>query len=125
MDAHRRILDADEALRGGLANAVHPPDELLPAAMRMAREIADNAAPVSVTLTRQLILRGMTARHPMETHKADSVGTFVRGRSADVIEGVESFLEKRPPRFSQRVPSDLPWFYPWWDEEPFPTWPNL
>jgi hypothetical protein len=36
-----------------------------------------------------------------------------------VREGVGAFLEKRPPRFPDRVSADLPDFFPWWDELPF------
>ena len=42
-----------------------------------------------------------------------------RGRSADVREGVTSFLEKRPAVFTDRVSADMPDFFPWWDEPPF------
>jgi enoyl-CoA hydratase/carnithine racemase len=116
-----RLVDADEASRTCLVNAVHEPLELLPAAMRMAREIADHAAPVSATFARQLVWRGLAADSPMEIHKADSMATFVRGRSSDVVEGVQSFLEKRPPRFAETVPADLPGrIYPWWSDEEFP-----
>src|SRR5262249_19042513 len=52
-----RIFPAAEAHERGLVRSVHAPDDLLPAAKALAREIADNAAPVSVALTRQLIWR--------------------------------------------------------------------
>lgn len=117
-----RLIEADEAYRAGLVNAVHEPADLAAAARRVATEIAECAAPVSVTIARQLVWRGLVARHPIETHKADSMATYLRGRSADVVEGVESFLEKRPPAFPERVPDDLPAFYPWWGDEPFPRW---
>jgi hypothetical protein len=38
------------------------------------------------------------------------------GHQKDSHEGVESFLEKRPPKFAMRVSSDMPDFYPWWKE---------
>ena len=66
-----RVFPADEALRGRLVRSVHQPDELLPAARALAREIADNTAPVSVALTRQMIWRMLGADHPMEAHKVD------------------------------------------------------
>ena len=92
-----RVFDASEALAGRLVKAVHAPGDLLPAANRLAREIADNTAPVSVALCRQLMWRGLVADHPMEAHMADSRGILLMGQSADVREGVASFIEKRKP----------------------------
>ena len=114
-----RIFDADEALKHGLVRSVHEPDELLPAAYALAREIADNAAPVSVALTRQLLWRMSAAPHPMDAHRIDSRSIQARGESADAREGVSSFLEKRPAVFPNRVSSDMPSFYPWWEEPVF------
>jgi enoyl-CoA hydratase/carnithine racemase len=111
-----RIFPAAEALAGGLIKAIYKRDELLPAAYSLAHEIADNAAPVSVALTRQMMWRGLTMQHPMEAHKIDSRGIVARGRSADAAEGVLSFFEKRLPVFADKVSSDMPDFFPWWDE---------
>jgi enoyl-CoA hydratase/carnithine racemase len=114
-----RIFPAAEALEGGLVNKVLEPVELLPAARALAREIADNTAPVSVALNRQLIWRMLGADHPMEAHKVDSRLIFERGRSADTKEGVVSFLEKRAARFPGKVSSDMPKTFPWWRKRPF------
>jgi enoyl-CoA hydratase/carnithine racemase len=103
-----RIFDAVEALDAGLVRSVHPPDRLLPAARRLAREIVHNAAPVSVSLNRQLLWRMLAAAHPADAHRAESVGMLVRGNDADCAEGVGAFLDKRPPEFRQTVPKDLP-----------------
>ncbi len=114
-----RVFDAAEALEGGLVRSVHEPDDLLPAAYALAAEIADNTAPVSIALTRQMLWRMAGADHPMEAHKVDSRGIASRGASADAVEGVMSFLEKRPASFPLRVSSDMPGFFPWWEERPF------
>jgi len=114
-----RIFPAQEALDRGLVRSVHAPDELLPAAKALAREIVDNAAPVSVALTRQLIWRMAGASHPMEAHRADSRAIQARGRSGDAREGVTSFLEKRPPRYPDRVSTDLPDVWPHWEAPKF------
>src|SRR4051794_3232975 len=53
--ASGRVFDAQEALAGGLVRSVHPAGELLDAAQSLAREIADNAAPVSVAVARRLL----------------------------------------------------------------------
>jgi enoyl-CoA hydratase/carnithine racemase len=114
-----RILPAQEALAGGLLSQVVAPDQLLPTAHALAREIADNAAPVSVALTRQMMWRMLGADHPMEAHKIDSRAIYARGAMADAKEGVTSFLEKRPARFTDKVSTDMPAFYPWWKERPY------
>ena len=114
-----RVFGADEALAGGLIRSVHKPDELLPAARLLAREIIDNTAPVSVALSRQMLWRMMGAPHPMSAHRVDSRGIQIRGRSADTIEGVNSFLEKRPAKFEMTVSNDLPDIFPDWEEPQF------
>ena len=114
-----RVFGADEALARGLVRSVHAPDELLPAAYTLAREIADNAAPVSVALTRQMMWRLSATPHPMFAHRVDSRSIQARGQSADVREGVEAFLQKRPAVFTDRVSSDMPAFFPWWEEPAF------
>jgi enoyl-CoA hydratase/carnithine racemase len=103
----------------GLVRSVHAPDDLLPAARALAREIADNAAPVSVAVTRQLIWRMAGAPHPMDAHMADSRAIQLRSAMRDVREGVESFLEKRPPRFPDSVSRDLPDIWPHWTAPAF------
>ena len=110
------VFDAEEARAGGLVKAVYPESELLPAAYELAKEIAQNTAPVSVALTRQMMWRMLGADHPMEAHKLDSVGVFNRGKQSDAKEGVESFLEKREPDFCDKPSVDMPKFYPWWEE---------
>ncbi len=114
-----RVFDAKEALAGRLVSKVLPADELIPAALALAREIAENAAPVSVALIRQMMWRLSAMDDPMEAHKIDSRGIFSRGASADVKEGVMAFLEKRPAKFTQTVSNDMPSYYPWWDERPY------
>lgn len=107
-----RVFNAQEALDRGLIRSLHAPEDLLPAARALAREIVDNAAPVSVALTRQLMWRMAGADHPMAAHRADSRGIQARGASADSKEGVESFLQKRPPAFPDRVSDGLPDIWP-------------
>jgi enoyl-CoA hydratase/carnithine racemase len=103
-----RVFDAQEALAGGLVRSIHAPDELLPAAYALAREVADNTAPVSVALGRRLLWRMLGAEHPLAAHRADSRAMYARGQSADAREGVQSFLEKRPATFPDRVSDGLP-----------------
>ncbi|MEM5431412.1 crotonase/enoyl-CoA hydratase family protein [Cupriavidus oxalaticus] len=114
-----RVFSAQEAHERGLVRSLHAPEDLLPAARAIACEIADNAAPVSVAISRQLIWRMAGASHPMEAHKLDSRAIQSRGRSADVKEGVSAFLEKRPAAFPDTVSHDLPDFFDWRGEPPF------
>jgi len=114
-----RMVSAEEALRERLVSAVHAPEELMPAARALAGEIVANAAPVSVALTRQMLWRGLEMHHPMEAHRVESWGTFLRSRTPDVREGIRAFLDKRLPDFAETVSADMPEFYPWWDE---PGW---
>lgn len=109
-----RVFSAQEALAGALVRSLHPHGELLDAARALAREIADHAAPVSVALARRMLWRMLGAEHPMLAHRADSRAMLLRGQSADVVEGVNSFLEKRPPRFTDRVSDGLPDVFPGW-----------
>ena len=114
-----RVFLADEALRGGLVRSIHPQEELLQVARDLAKEIVDNAAPVSVALARQMMWRMLGASHPMEAHRVDSRGIQERGRSADTREGVTSFLQKRPAVFSDKVTTDVPDIFVGWEEPEF------
>ncbi len=109
-----RVFDAREALEGGLVRSLHPKGELLDAARELAREIADNAAPVSVALARRMLWRMLGAEHPMLAHRADSRGMLYRGRSADAAEGIGAFLEKRAASFPDKVSDGLPDIMPGW-----------
>ena len=114
-----RLFGAGEALAGRLVSRVLPPAELLPAAHALAREVADNTSAVSVALARQMLWKLLGADHPMAAHQVDSKAIFSMGRSPDAYEGVQSFLEKRPPRFVMKPSSEMPAFYPWWKERRF------
>ena len=113
-----RTFGADEALAAGLVRSVHAADDLLPTAYTLAREIADNTSAVSVAVSRLLLWRMLGADHPMQAHKADSRAIFELGRSADAREGVSSFLEKRPARFTDS-PTRLPDVMPGWEPPRF------
>lgn len=114
-----RVFPAQEAHDRGLVRSLHAPEDLLPAARALAREIADNTAPVSIALTRQLIWRMAGASHPMEAHMADSRGIQARGAMPDAKEGVMSFLEKRLPQYPDKVSTDLPDIWDQWSAPKF------
>jgi enoyl-CoA hydratase/carnithine racemase len=109
-----RVFDAAEALRGGLVESLHAPQALLPAALAIAREIADGTAPVAVALTRQLLWRFSAEPLPDELLALDSALNRTLGAGPDVREGVAAFLDKRAADFPGRVSDDMPPQYPWW-----------
>lgn len=114
-----RMISPDEAREAGLVKSVHGGDELLDAARNLAKEIAENTAPISVALSRQMLWRMLGASHPMEAHRAESRGIMERGKSADAREGVTSFLEKRAAQFTMKVSSDTPNLFPDWQDPEF------
>ena len=114
-----RVFDASEALEKGFVRSVHKSADLMPAARKLAREFAEQTSSVSIAMIRQMMWKMLGADHPMEAHKIDSRGIFYTGKSADANEGVESFLEKRPPEFPGKVSSDMPEFFPWWKSRKF------
>ena len=114
-----RVFSAQEALAGRLVSRVVPHAELIPTARALAREIAEHTSAVSVALSRQMLWRMLGADHPMAAHELDSRLIHAMGSSPDAYEGVQSFLAKRPAKFTMRVSTDLPQPYPWWPAREF------
>ena len=108
-----RLVPAAEAQAAGLVRSVHPQADLLPAARALARELTAHSAPVSVALTRQMMWRMLGAGHPMDAHRIDSRAVYARGRGADAREGVQSFIDKRPAVFPEKVSEAWSAFAPW------------
>lgn len=111
-----RVFDAQEALDAGLVRSIHSADSLLGEARNIASEIAENTSALSVAMTRAMMWRLSSAPHPMMAHRIDSKAIYTLSRGSDAQEGIASFLEKRPPRYSGKVSSDMPAFYPFWQE---------
>ncbi len=103
-----RVFDANEAKEKGLVQSLHAPEDLLPAAMELAHKVTEKSAPVSIAIARQMIWRMMGAEHPMDAHRIDSRALQSRGQSADVKEGIASFMDKRDPIFPNGVGHDFP-----------------
>lgn len=113
-----KVMSAQEADDGGLLRVV-PHDELLPRAQEIANEIATHAAPVSAALIRQMLWKGLTFDHPMQSHRVDSRAIQELGAMADAKEGVESFLEKRDPAWKLKPSTDSPDVFPFVDDPEF------
>jgi enoyl-CoA hydratase/carnithine racemase len=103
-----RIFPATEALDGGLVRELVPADRVLARAYEIAMEIAVQTAPVSVALTRHLMWRLLGTEHPIVANKLESEALIAVQRTPDTAEGIASFLEKRPPRFTLRPSRDVP-----------------
>ena len=111
-----KLVPADEALAGGLVSEVVDPDQLLVRAREIAMEIAENTAPVSIALARQMLWRFSGEPDPSGALAVDGRLSMILGAGPDVKEGVSAFLEKRPPRFPGRVSENMPDLYPWWKD---------
>lgn len=103
-----KTIPAAEAIERGLVRELLPADEVLPRAIEIAREMTRGTAPVSAALTRQLMWRMLGAPDPEVAHRAESIGIYTRGKSADVRAGVTAFLNKEEPEFPDRVSDGLP-----------------
>lgn len=114
-----RVFGVQEAVACGLINEVLPPERLIPRAREIAMDIASNTSSVSVALSRQLLWKMGCANHPLEANKIESKAFAWMLQQPDSREGALSFLEKRPPHFTMKPSTDMPSFYPWWEERDF------
>jgi enoyl-CoA hydratase/carnithine racemase len=116
-----RIFSSKEALEMGLVSRIVPPESLMETAMALAGDIAENTSAISAALARQMLWKGLGDDHPMPSHIRESQGLDYMFTREDCLEGVTSFLEKRPARFSMKPSTDMPDYYPWWEERYFKT----
>ena len=114
-----KVISAEEAKEIRLVSEILNQDKLIERALEIAKEFTAESSQISIALTRQMMWRMLGADDPMEAHKIDSRAVFELGQSGEAIEGVNSFLEKRPPSFPGKVSKDMPSFFPWWDEKEF------
>ena len=114
-----KVISAEEAKEIRLVSEILNQDKLIDRAIEIAKEFTAESSQISIALTRQMMWRMLGADDPMEAHKIDSRAVFELGQSGEAIEGVNSFLEKRPPSFPGKVSKDMPSFFPWWDEKEF------
>ncbi len=93
-------IDAETALRIGLANRVFEPDELLPATLRAAEGVA-RKGPYAVAQAKRVLLEGQDA-DVRTAHALEQQAFGLVFASADRAEGMDAFLEKRDPKFYGR-----------------------
>ncbi|MFC4857951.1 enoyl-CoA hydratase-related protein [Actinophytocola glycyrrhizae] len=108
-----RVFDAPEALAAGMVHSLHEPDSVLDKAYELARELIRTTAPVSVAVIRQLLYRAAPLDSPFPVRRLDSRLIAGSAASPDTVEGIMSFLQRRDPQWTGRVPEDLPDHLPW------------
>ncbi len=113
-----RLVHADEALSAGFVHSVHAPDDVLNRAYELARELIATTAPVSIAVIRQALYRMSALDSPESAFDLDAKLIASCATSADAVEGVVSFLQRRPPEFTGTVSKDLPPFLPWQSSSP-------
>jgi enoyl-CoA hydratase/carnithine racemase len=94
-----RVIDAPEALSIGLVSRVVPHDELIPTVRAYATELTTLSSPRSIAVMKRQIYDALFQDLATATAIADEemVKSF---ESEDFKEGVASFLERRPPKFT-------------------------
>jgi enoyl-CoA hydratase/carnithine racemase len=101
-----RILLGDEAGRIGLVDHVLPVDEVLPAALAYARDLAENCSPRSMAIIKRQLLAALES--DLDTSRREAVELMLASFTEDDFrEGVLSHLEKRPPRFAALDPDTV------------------
>ncbi|MPY84876.1 MAG: enoyl-CoA hydratase [Actinophytocola sp.] len=108
-----RVFGADEALAAGMVHRLYEADEVLDKAYELARDLVANTAPVSVAVIRQMLYRLSPLDSPEQAHQVDSRLIAGIPKEQDAVEGVMSFLQRRPPEFTGKVPQDVPGWLPW------------
>ena len=101
------FIRADELHRTGFFSEICAPEEVLPRALTLARDIAVNCSPTSTANNKRLLRasmlgHGTLADAPFGLHMMESKMLSKAFTSPDCAEGVQSFLEKRPPEFEDR-----------------------
>jgi len=103
-----RQLLGREAVEWGLASQSLPPDEVLPAAMAVAQDIALNVAPVSAAVVKRLLWRSPTP-DAAETDELESRLHEVLMGAPDAREGPMAWLERRPPNWTGKASEAPDW----------------
>lgn len=102
-----RRVSGIEAAAMGLASRVLPSEDVLPAALEMAREIAVNTAPLSVAISKRLLWESLSLTAEEVIHRETELHHHLMGKP-DAIEGVMAYLERRDPKWALSVTRDWP-----------------
>lgn len=94
------------------AEILDSPEKVLPRALEIATDIANNTSTVSTYVMKEMMWRNPGSIEG--THLLDSQIMFQLYDKADKIEGIQSFLEKRRAEFTGSVNHDMPDCLPWW-----------
>ena len=111
------IFLAEEGLEAGLFRSLHGKEEVLDAALALARKLIAKSSPVSVALAKQMLWRNPTFDHPMQAHAVESRMIYRANEFWDGKDGFTAFLEKRDPVFDTDL-NDLPRDFGFWPEPP-------
>jgi len=96
------LFPASEAMAGGFLTETVEPEDVLPRAMEVAQDIAQNCSPTSTANNKRLLRESMAGNGPMAAHSLESQMLAKAFVSHDCAEGVKAFLEKRAPEFNDR-----------------------
>lgn len=110
-----RVFPAKDSPAGLFNYIVDEDAQVLQKAMELAREIRDHCSPLSLALSRTMLIRNAEMT-PEEAHLVESKAIAVCTSQPDNMEGIMSFLEKRKPRFTLNGWASLPDFFPWWKQ---------
>ena len=111
------IFLAEEGLEAGLFRSLHGKEEVLDAALTLARKLIAKSSPVSVALAKQMLWRNPTFDHPMQAHAVESRMIYRANEFWDGKDGFTAFLEKRDPVFDTDL-NHVPAEFNFWPEPP-------
>jgi enoyl-CoA hydratase/carnithine racemase len=111
------IFLAEEGVEAGLFRSLHGKEEVLDAALALARKLVAKSSPVSVALAKQMLWRNPTFDHPMQAHAVESRMIYRANEFWDGKDGFTAFLEKRDPVFDTDL-NHVPAEFNFWPEPP-------
>ncbi|OHX00089.1 enoyl-hydratase isomerase [Colletotrichum incanum] len=110
------VYPVSDPLVSGLFSKLLPsPEETVRYAVHLAEDLAENTSLVSTKLMRDMMTYGPPS--PEGAHILDSRVLVQLAGTADNVEGVKSFLEKRKPNFTDSLSRESIPFWPWWDRD--------